>query len=85
MDFFRLLSVILFAKALRREDVQVIAIITSFDIVYAVLLQYIFFRQTKSLIFYLGASFIVLSAIMLSLARHSTNKRKKPIITPAVP
>ncbi|CAF1089098.1 unnamed protein product [Rotaria sp. Silwood1] len=77
IGFFRLLSVILFAKALKREKVQVIAIITSLDIVFAVLLQYIFFRQTKSLIFYLGASLIVLSAIILSVEHHSNNKRER--------
>ncbi|CAF3551329.1 unnamed protein product [Rotaria sordida] len=77
IGFFRLLSVILFAKALKRENVQVIAIIASLDIVFAVLLQYIFFRQTKSLIFYLGASLIVISAIMLSVDRHSTNEQKR--------
>jgi drug/metabolite transporter (DMT)-like permease len=65
------------AKALKRENVQLIAIFGSLDIVYAVLLQYIFFRQTKSWIFYTGALFIVLSATILSLDRHLENKRER--------
>ncbi|CAF3829612.1 unnamed protein product [Rotaria sordida] len=72
-----LLSTILAAKALKRENVQVIAIIGSLDIVYAVILQYIFFHQTKSLIFFLGASLIVLSAIILSIDRYLTNEQKR--------
>jgi drug/metabolite transporter (DMT)-like permease len=70
------------AKALKRENVQLISIFGSIDIVYAVILQYIFFRQTKSWIFYIGALLIVLSAVIISTDRHMTNKRerKDPII-----
>ena len=65
------------AKALKRENVQLLTILGSLDIVYAVLLQYIFFRQTKSWIFYIGATLIVTSAIILSVDRHFENKRAK--------
>lgn len=65
------------AKALKRENVQVLAIVGSLDIVYAVILQYIFFRQTKTWLFYLGASLIVVSAVILSVDRHRTNKRER--------
>ncbi|CAF3336889.1 unnamed protein product [Rotaria socialis] len=67
---FQLLTNAFVAKALKRESVQLISIIGSLDIVYAVLLQFIFFHQTKSLIFYIGASLVVLSAIILSIDRH---------------
>ncbi|CAF3732119.1 unnamed protein product [Rotaria magnacalcarata] len=66
----QLLTNVFVAKALKRESVQLMSIIGSLDIVYAVLLQFIFFHQTKSLIFYIGASLIVLSAIILSIDRH---------------
>jgi drug/metabolite transporter (DMT)-like permease len=65
------------AKALKRENVQLISILGSLDIIYAVILQYIFFRQTKSWIFYVGASLIVLSAVIVSLESHWANKRDR--------
>jgi drug/metabolite transporter (DMT)-like permease len=64
------------AKALKRENVQLILILSSVEIVYAVVLQYIFFRQTKSWIFYIGASLVVLSAVILSVDSYLTNKRQ---------
>lgn len=76
-----LLTNTFFAKALKRENVQLISIFGSLDIIYAVILQYIFFRQTKSWIFYIGASLIVLSAIILSVDRHITMKREKKVQT----
>lgn len=69
------------AKALKRENVQLLTILGSLDIVYAVLLQYIFFRQTKSWIFSIGASLIVTSAILLSIDRYLENKRAKKVQT----
>ncbi|CAF3388169.1 unnamed protein product [Rotaria sp. Silwood2] len=74
--FFQLLAIIFFAKALKRENIQLIAIISSLDIVYAVLLQYIFFGETKSWIFYVGAFLVVLSAIILSVDYHVTNEQE---------
>ena len=65
------------AKALKRENVQLLSILGSLDIVYAVLLQYIFFRQTKSSIFYLGATLIVTSAIILSVDRDRSQERER--------
>lgn len=65
------------AKALKRENVQLISILGSVDIVYGVLLQYIFFHQTKSWIFYIGASFIVLAAVLLAVDSHFANKRER--------
>jgi drug/metabolite transporter (DMT)-like permease len=74
---FQILTNILLPKGIKRENVQVITIIGSFDILYAVILQYIFFRQTKSWIFYIGASLIVSSAVILSIDRHLETKRKR--------
>lgn len=65
------------AKALKRENVQLLSVLGSLDIVYAVLLQYIFFRQTKSTIFYLGATLIIMSAVILSIDRHRTHERER--------
>ncbi|UJR23402.1 hypothetical protein I4U23_026410 [Adineta vaga] len=71
-----------YAKALKRENVQLISIIGAVDILYGCVLQYIFFRLTKSWMFYVGASLIVLSAIILSIHSHLSNKkaRKEVII-----
>jgi drug/metabolite transporter (DMT)-like permease len=55
------------SKALKRENVQLITVLDSLDIIYAIILQYIFFRQTKSSIFYTGASLIISSALILSV------------------
>jgi drug/metabolite transporter (DMT)-like permease len=66
-----------YAKALKRENVQLLSIIGTLDILYACLLQYLFFRQTKSWIFYVGASLIVISAIILSVDSHLTNKKQR--------
>jgi drug/metabolite transporter (DMT)-like permease len=65
------------AKGLKRENVQLISVLGSLDIVYAVILQYVFFRQTKSWVFYIGASLVVSSVITLSIDRQLTNKRKR--------
>ena len=77
IGFCQLLSNTFVSKALKRENVQLLTILGSLDIVYAVILQYIFFRQTKTWIFYIGALLIVLSAVILSVDRHLTNKREK--------
>jgi drug/metabolite transporter (DMT)-like permease len=74
---FQVLTNTLVTKALKRENVQLITILGSLDILYAVILQYIFFRQTKSWIFYIGASLIVLSAVILSIDRYLENKRER--------
>jgi drug/metabolite transporter (DMT)-like permease len=73
----QLLSNTFLAKALKRENVQLLSILDSLDIVYAVILQYIFFRQKKSWIFCIGALLIVTSAIILSVDSHLTNKRER--------
>lgn len=73
----QLLTNTFMAKALKRENVQILAIVGSLDIVYAVILQYIVFRQTKTWIFYLGAAFIVISAVILSVDRHLVNERQR--------
>ena len=74
---FQLLTNTFYAKALKRENVQLLSIIGTLDILYAVLLQYIFFRQTKTWIFYLGASLVVTSTIILSVDSHRKNKEQK--------
>jgi len=74
---FQVLTNTLVTKALKRENVQLITILGSLDILYAVILQYIFFRQTKSWIFYIGASLIVSSAVILSIDRYLENKRER--------
>lgn len=73
----QLLTNTFYAKALKRENVQLLSILGTLDILYAVLLQYIFFRQTKSWIFYLGASLVVLAAIILSVDSHQKSKEQK--------
>ncbi|CAF0788351.1 unnamed protein product [Adineta ricciae] len=65
------------AKALKRENVQLVSIIGTFDILYACLLQYIFLKLTKSGMFYVGASLIVISAIILSIDNHSRSQKLK--------
>jgi drug/metabolite transporter (DMT)-like permease len=72
-----------YAKALKRENVQLVSILGTLDILYACLLQYIFLRLTKSWMFYIGASLIVISAIILSFDSHATHKaeRKKQMIS----
>ncbi|CAF2425150.1 unnamed protein product [Rotaria sp. Silwood2] len=66
-----------YAKALKRENLQLLSILGTLDIVYACLLQYIFFRLTRPWMFYIGASFIVTSAIILSIDTYLTNKKSK--------
>ncbi|CAF1105475.1 unnamed protein product [Adineta steineri] len=66
-----------YAKALKRENVQLLSIIGALDILYACILQYIFLRLTKSWMFYVGASFIALAAIILSIDNHSMNKKQR--------
>jgi drug/metabolite transporter (DMT)-like permease len=77
IGFFQVLTNTFGSKALKRENVQLISILGSLDIVYAVILQYIFFRQTKSWLFYIGASLIILSAIILSVDRYLTDKQER--------
>jgi drug/metabolite transporter (DMT)-like permease len=74
---FQLITNTFYAKALKRENVQLLSILGTLDILYACLLQYIFFRLTKSWIFYLGALFIVISAILLSIDSHSMHKKQR--------
>ncbi|CAF1524406.1 unnamed protein product [Rotaria sordida] len=74
---FHLLSNTFNAKALKRENLQVLSILSTLGIVYACLLQYIFFRLTRPLMFYIGASFIVTSAIILSIDTYLTNRKRK--------
>ena len=66
-----------YAKALKRENVQLLSILGTLDIFYACLLQYIFLRLIKSWIFYIGASLVVLSAIILSVQSYLTSKKPK--------
>ena len=73
----QLLTNTFYAKALKRENVQFLSIIGTLDILYAVVLQYIFFRQSKSWIFFLGASLIVLSAIILWQDTYRASQRQK--------
>ena len=77
MGCCQLLTNILATKGLKRENVQLVSILGSLDIVYAVILQYIFFRQTKSWMFYIGASLVVSSAIVLSVDRYRSNRRER--------
>jgi len=74
---FQLITNTFYAKALKRENVQLLSILGSLDILYACLLQYIFFRLTKSWMFYIGASLIVISAIVISIDSHLMNKKQK--------
>lgn len=71
----QLLTNTFYAKALKRENVQLLSIIGTLDILYACLLQYIFLRIVKSWIFYVGASCIVMSAVILSVDSYLTNKK----------
>ena len=73
----QLLTNTFYAKALKRENVQLVSILGSLDILYAVALQYIFFRETKSWIFYLGALFVVSSAIILSIDSYQKKEQEK--------
>jgi drug/metabolite transporter (DMT)-like permease len=75
---FQLITNTFYAKALKRENVQLLSILGTLDILYACLLQYIFFRLTKSWMFYIGASLIVISAIILSIDSHLMTKKSKP-------
>lgn len=77
LGFIQILTNTLAVKALKRENVQLITILGALDIIYAVILQYIFFRQTKTWIFYIGASLVVSSAIILSVDRHLETTREK--------
>jgi drug/metabolite transporter (DMT)-like permease len=81
IGFCQLATNAFYAKALKRENVQLLSILGTLDIIYAVILQYVFFRQTKSWIFYVGASFVVLSAIFLSIDSYKTNQKKKTTTT----
>jgi drug/metabolite transporter (DMT)-like permease len=74
---FQLITNTFYAKALKRENVQLLSILGTLDILYACLLQYIFFRLIKSYMFYIGASFVVISAIILSIDSHLTHKKQR--------
>jgi drug/metabolite transporter (DMT)-like permease len=74
---FQLITNTFYAKALKRENVQLLSILGTMDILYACVLQYIFLRLTKSWIFYIGASFIVISAIILSIDSHLMHKKQR--------
>lgn len=83
IGFCQLITNTFYAKALKRENVQLLSILGTMDIVYAVILQYIFFRETKSWIFYVGASFVVLAAIILSVDSYQKKEeeKKKQLLT----
>ena len=66
-----------YAKALKRENVQLISILSTLEILYACVLQYIFLRLTKSWMFYVGAGLTVLSASILSVDGYLRSKRQK--------
>ena len=77
MGCIQLITNTFYAKALKRENVQLLSIISTLDILYACVLQYIFLRITKSLMFYIGASFIVISTIIISIDSHLTHKKER--------
>ena len=66
-----------YIKGLKRENVQFVSILGTLDILHGVALQYIFFRQTKNWIFFVGASLVVISAILLTVDNHRAKKKSK--------
>ena len=71
---FQLITNTFYAKALKRENVQFLSILSTLEILYACILQYIFLGIVKSWIFYCGASLVVLSAVILSIESYLRNK-----------
>ncbi|CAF2192641.1 unnamed protein product [Rotaria magnacalcarata] len=64
-----------YAKALKRESLQLLSILGALDIVHACILQYIFLQLTRPFIFYIGATLIALSAVILSVDSYVTTKK----------
>ena len=77
IGFFQLITNTFYAKALKRESVQLLSILGTLDILYACLLQYIFLRLAKPWMFFVGALFIVISAIILSVDSYLTNEKQE--------
>ena len=77
IGFFQLITNTFYAKALKRESVQLLSILGTLDILYACLLQYIFLRLAKPWMFFVGALFIVVSAIMLSVDSYLTSGKQE--------
>lgn len=75
ISFFHLISNTCYAKALKRENLQILTIIGTLDIIHACILQYIFLRLTRPILFYIGATFIVISAVILSIDTYLTVKK----------
>jgi drug/metabolite transporter (DMT)-like permease len=65
-----------YGKALKRENVQLLSILGSFDILYAVVLEYIFFKQTKSDFFFFGAVLIFTSTVLICADKYLSTKRE---------
>ncbi|CAF3482759.1 unnamed protein product [Rotaria socialis] len=74
IGLFHLVTNTFYAKALKRESVQLLSILGTLDIVHACILQYIFLQLTRPFMFYIGATLIVLSAVILSVDSYMTAK-----------
>lgn len=72
----QLLTNTLYAKALKRENVQLLSIIGTLEILYAVILQIIFLQQMKNSIFFVGALLVVISAIILTVDKSKSQNGK---------
>ncbi|CAF1597096.1 unnamed protein product [Didymodactylos carnosus] len=67
IGFIQLITNTFYAKAIKRENLQLLTILGALDILYAVFLQYIFLRITITYLFSIGALLIVTSAVILSV------------------
>lgn len=53
-----------YAQSLKHENVQILCTVGSLDIVYAVLLQWIFLKYSCTMTFFLGATLIVIGSLL---------------------
>ena len=68
---------LLYAQALKRENVQILGVVGSIDIIYAVLLEKLFLQYSCEANFVIGAFLIVLASILVcsvKLLRKGTTK-----------
>lgn len=68
---------ILLANALKHESVEILGVLGSLDILYAVILQKLFLQYKTDSIFMIGAFFIILGSILVCSTKFNRNQSEK--------
>ena len=65
-----------YARALKNENIQILSIIGGLDIIYAVILQKIFLKQSCDTVFAAGASLIVLASLLVCSVKFMASEKR---------